>query len=91
LRTHVGAHPSNLSHARNQRKILQIAGTKIGPKISLKIKKLKNISAYRERWFNPNPVYVLMQIKSLQGVNTTQTFSHSFEDSGDLSLLSFLL
>jgi hypothetical protein len=28
---------------------------KIGPKIPSKIKKLKNISAQRERRFNPNP------------------------------------
>jgi hypothetical protein len=53
--THVEAHPSNLSHGRNQRKTLQIARTKIGPKILSKIKKIKNISAHRERWFNPNP------------------------------------
>jgi hypothetical protein len=32
-----------------------------------------------------------MQIKSLQGVETTQTFSLSLEDWGDLSLLSSLL
>jgi hypothetical protein len=49
LRTHVEAHPTNLSHRRNQRKTLQIARMKIGSKIPLKIKKLKNISAYRER------------------------------------------
>jgi hypothetical protein len=53
LRTHVEAHPSNLSHGRNQIKILQIARTKIGPKIPLKIKKMKNISAQDRRWFNP--------------------------------------
>jgi hypothetical protein len=49
LRTHVEAHPTNLSHERNQRKNLKIARTKIGPKIPLKIKKLKNISAHREK------------------------------------------
>jgi hypothetical protein len=49
LRTHVEAHPSNLSHGRNQIKILQIARTKIEPKIHPKIKKMKNISAHRER------------------------------------------
>jgi hypothetical protein len=32
---------------------LQIARTKIGPKIPLKIKKMKNISAQDRRWFNP--------------------------------------
>jgi hypothetical protein len=32
-----------------------------------------------------------MRIKSLQGVETTQTSSHSLEDWGDLSLLSSLL
>jgi hypothetical protein len=49
LRTHVEAHPSNLSRGRNRRKTLQIARMKIGPKIPSKIKKLKNISAQRER------------------------------------------
>jgi hypothetical protein len=32
-----------------------------------------------------------MQIKSLQGMETSQTSSHSLEDWGDLSLLSSLL
>jgi hypothetical protein len=32
-----------------------------------------------------------MQIKSLQGMETTQTSIHSLEDRGDLSLLSSLL
>jgi hypothetical protein len=32
-----------------------------------------------------------MQFKSLEGVETTQIFSHSFKDWGDLSLLSYLL
>jgi hypothetical protein len=41
LRTHVEAHPSNLSHGRNRRKTLQIARTNIRPKIPLKIKKWK--------------------------------------------------
>jgi hypothetical protein len=49
LRTHVEAHPSNLFHRRNQRKTLQIARTKIGSKIPPKIKKIKNISAHKER------------------------------------------
>jgi hypothetical protein len=49
LSTHVEAHPINLSHRRNQRKTIQIARTKIGPKIPPKIKKIKNISAHRER------------------------------------------
>jgi hypothetical protein len=51
----VEAHPSNLSHGRNQRKTLQLARTKIGPKMPPKIKKMKNISAHRKRRFNPNP------------------------------------
>jgi hypothetical protein len=34
---------------------------------------------------------VLMQIKSLQGVEITQTSFQSLEDWGDLSLLSSLL
>jgi hypothetical protein len=49
LRTHVEAHPSNLSYGRNQRKTLQIARAKIGPKIPSKIKKMKNISAQDRR------------------------------------------
>jgi hypothetical protein len=49
LRIHVEAHPRNLSHGRNQRKTLQIARMKIWPKIPLKIKKIKNISAHRKR------------------------------------------
>jgi hypothetical protein len=49
LRAHIEAHPSKFSHGRNQRKTLQIARMKIGPKIPPKIKKLKNISAHRER------------------------------------------
>jgi hypothetical protein len=49
LRAHVEAHPSNLSNERNKRKTLQIPRTKIRPKIPPEIKKLKNISAYRER------------------------------------------
>jgi hypothetical protein len=32
-----------------------------------------------------------MRIKSLQGVKTTQTFSHSLKDWGDLSLLTSFL
>jgi hypothetical protein len=44
LRTHVEAHPSNLSHRRNERKALQIPRTKIGPKIPLKIKNKKHFS-----------------------------------------------
>jgi hypothetical protein len=49
LTTHVEAHPSNLSHRRNQSKTLQIAKIKIGPKIHPKIKKMKNISAQVRR------------------------------------------
>jgi hypothetical protein len=37
------------------------------------------------------PTYVLIPIKSLQGVKTTQTSFHSLEYWGDLSLLSSLL
>jgi hypothetical protein len=49
LRTHVEAHPNNLSHGRNRSKTLQIARMKIGPKIPPKIKKIKNISAKDRR------------------------------------------
>jgi hypothetical protein len=40
---------ANHSQGRNRRKTLQIARTKIEPKIPPKIKKLKNILAHRER------------------------------------------
>jgi hypothetical protein len=49
LRTHVEAHPRNLSHRRNRSKTLQMARTKIGPKIPPKIKKIKNISVQDRR------------------------------------------
>jgi hypothetical protein len=39
----------------------------------------------------PKRTAILMQINGLQGVETTQTSSHSLEDIGDLSLLSSLL
>jgi hypothetical protein len=39
----------------------------------------------------PRRTAILMQIKGLHGVQTTQTSSHSLEDWGDLSLLSSLL
>jgi hypothetical protein len=63
---------------------------KIGPKIPQKIKKMKNILAQKEV-IQSKPTNVLVQIKSLEGVETTQTSSHSLEDWGDLSLLSSLL
>jgi hypothetical protein len=85
LRTHVEAHPSNLSHGRNQRKSLQIARMKIMPKIPLKINNMKNISAHREV-IQSKPINVLMQIKSLHGVETATISSHSLEDWRDLSL-----
>jgi hypothetical protein len=47
LRTHVEAHPSNLSHGRNQSRTLQIASAKIGPKIPPKIKKIKKTFQHR--------------------------------------------
>jgi hypothetical protein len=59
-------------------------------KIPLKITKRKNIVAQGRKWFNPSTT-ILMRIKSLQGVETTQTSFHSLEDWGDLSLLSSLL
>jgi hypothetical protein len=34
---------------------------------------------------------VLMQIKSLQGLKTSQTSSHSLKDWGDISLLASIL
>jgi hypothetical protein len=63
---------------------------KIGPKIPPKIKKMKNILAQKEV-IQSKPTNVLVQMKSLEGVETTQTSSHSLEDWGDLSLLSSLL
>jgi hypothetical protein len=49
LRTRGGAHHGNLSHRRNLRKTLPIARMKIGSKIPPKVKKMKNISAHREK------------------------------------------
>jgi hypothetical protein len=49
LRTRVEAHPRKFSHGRNQRNTLQIARTKIGPKLPLKIKKLKKIFQHIKR------------------------------------------
>jgi hypothetical protein len=45
--------PSTKTHERNQRKTPQIAGSKLGPKIPLKITKMKNIAAQDRRSFNP--------------------------------------
>jgi hypothetical protein len=39
----------------------------------------------------PKKTAILMQIKSLQGVETTQSSSHSLEDHGELLLLFSLL
>jgi hypothetical protein len=36
-------------------------------------------------------IAIMIQIKSLQGVETTQTSSHSLEDWADLSLFSSLI
>jgi hypothetical protein len=46
-------HPSTQIHGRNQRKTLQIARSKIRPKIPPKITKKKNIAAWGRRWSDP--------------------------------------
>jgi hypothetical protein len=52
---------------------------------------MKNITAQDSRWFNPKKIAILMQIKSLQGMKTTQISSYSLEDWRDLtSLISSL-
>jgi hypothetical protein len=45
----------------------------------------------REEVIQSKKTAILIQIKSLQGVESTQTSSRSMEDQGDLSLLSSLL
>jgi hypothetical protein len=47
------AYSSTQIHGRNQRKTPQIVKSKIGPKIPLKISKMKNIAAQHGRWINP--------------------------------------
>jgi hypothetical protein len=47
------AFPSTQIHRKNQRKTPQIMKLKIGPKIPLKITKMKNIEAQDRRQFNP--------------------------------------
>jgi hypothetical protein len=48
-------------------------------------------SSTRKEMIQSKSTTILMWIKSLQGVETTQTSSHSLENWGDLSLLSSLL
>jgi hypothetical protein len=76
------ARPITQIYGRNRRKTPQIVKSKIGPKIAPKIMKMENIAVQDRRW--------LMQIKSLLGVETTQTSSHSLEYWGNFSLLSSL-
>jgi hypothetical protein len=45
----------------------------------------------RYEMIQPKKATILMQIKSLQGVETIQISSHSLKDWGDLSFLSSLL
>jgi hypothetical protein len=45
----------------------------------------------RLEMIQPKKTAILMQIKSLQGVKTTQSSSRSLEDQEELSLLSSLL
>jgi hypothetical protein len=56
-------------------------------------KNLRNEKHYSstKKMIQPKRTAILMQIKGLQGVETTQTSSHSLEDWEDLSLLSSLL
>jgi hypothetical protein len=85
------ARPSTQIHKRNERKTPQITMSKIGPKIPLKIfKNEKHCSSTWEMNQHKN-IAMLMQIKSLQGVEITQTSSRSLGVWRDLSLLSPLL
>jgi hypothetical protein len=49
MEVHDEAHPSTQTHRRNRRKTPQIGIKKIGPKIHLKIMKMKNIAAQDRR------------------------------------------
>jgi hypothetical protein len=84
------AHPNTQIHGRNQRKTHQIMKSKIGPKYLKNLKNEKYCSSTKEM-IPPKRTAVFMQIKGLQGVETTQKSSHSLEDWRDLSLLSSLL
>jgi hypothetical protein len=48
------AHPSTQIHGRNQRKTTQIMKLKIGPKIPLKITKMKNNAAQDKKRISPS-------------------------------------
>jgi predicted glycosyltransferase involved in capsule biosynthesis len=85
------AHPSTQIYGRNQRKTHQIMRSKIRPKNTSKNHEKEKHSSTRKEMIQSKSTAILIQIKSLQGVKTTQTFSHSLEDWGDLSLLSSLL
>jgi hypothetical protein len=71
-------------------KLLKSRDWKLGKNTSENNEKEKLSSAQKEM-IQSKSIAILMRIKSLQGVETTQTFSHSLEDCGDLSLLSSLL
>jgi hypothetical protein len=69
-----------------EEKLLKSWDRKIGPKISKNCKNEKRCSSLGDM-IQSKSMPILKQIKCLQGVETTQTFSHSLEDCGDLSLL----
>jgi hypothetical protein len=73
-------HPSTQICGRNRRKTPQIAKSKIGPKIPPKISKNEKHSSSTREMIQPKRTAILMQIKGLQGVEITQTSSHSLED-----------
>jgi hypothetical protein len=62
----------------------------LGQNTSEKLENEKHSSSTREM-NQLKKTAILMQIKTLQGVETTQTYSNYLEDWGDLSLLSSLL
>jgi hypothetical protein len=68
-------------------KLLKSRNRKSGKNTSENVKNEKHCSSTKEM-IQPKRTAILMQIKGLEGVKTTQTSSHSLEDLGDLSLLS---
>jgi hypothetical protein len=71
-------------------KLLKSRCNKSGQKYLQNHKNGKHCSSRLEK-FQPIRTAILMQIKSLQGVETIQTSSRTLEDREDLSLLSSLV
>jgi hypothetical protein len=73
-----------------EERLFKLQEWKLGKNTSENQVNEKHFSTYKEV-IQSKHMDVLMQIKSLQCVETTQISFHSLEGWGDLSLLSFLL